>query len=60
MIVAMVIVTNSVIGGYGWKDWVWLGASTVGLQVSPYSQLPDYTVWLQLYRMISKKQSTYI
>ena len=32
-----------------------LAASTVRLQVSDYSQPSDYTVRLQLYRMISEK-----
>ena len=51
----MVIVFNSVIGGFGWVDLVWLTTSTAQLQVSDYSQLSDYIVRLQLYRMISKK-----
>ena len=51
----MVIVINSVIGGFSWVDLVWLAASTVRLQVSNYSQLSDYTIRLQLYRMISEK-----
>ena len=51
----MVIVINSVIGGFSWVDLVWLAASTVRLQVSDYSQLSDYTIRLQLYRMISEK-----
>ena len=44
----MVIVINSVIGGFSWVDLVWLAASTVRLQVSNYSQLCDYncTEWL--------------
>ena len=44
----MVIVINSVIGGFSWVDLVWLAASTVWLQVSDYSQLFDYncTEWL--------------
>ena len=44
----MVIVINSVIGGFGWVELEWLAASTIQLQVSDYSQLSDYTVWLQL------------
>ena len=37
-------------------EWTWYdAASIVGLQVSGYSQLYDYTVRLQLYRMISEK-----
>ena len=44
----MVIVINSVIGGFGWVDLEWLATSTVRLQVSEYSQLSNYFVWLQL------------
>ena len=33
VVVAMVIVINSVIGGFSWVDLVWLAASTVQLQV---------------------------
>ena len=51
----MVIVINSVIGGFSWVDLVWLATSTVRLKVSDYSQLSDYTVRLQLYRMIGEK-----
>ena len=53
-VVAMVIVINSVIGGFSWVDLVWLAASTVQLLVPDYSQLSDYTVWLQLYRVTSE------
>ena len=44
----MVIVIDSVIGGFSWVDLVWLAASTVRLQVSNYSQLSDYNCieWL--------------
>ena len=44
----MVIVINSVIGGFSWVDLVWLATSTVRLKVSDYSQLSDYncTEWL--------------
>ena len=42
----MVIVINSVIGGFGWVDLVWLVTSTVRLQVFDYSQLSDYIVQL--------------
>ena len=42
MVVVMVIVINSVIGGFSWVDLVWLAASTVQLHVSDYSQLSDY------------------
>ena len=43
----MVIVINSVIGGFSRVDLVWLAASTFRLQVSDYSQLSDYncTEW---------------
>ena len=51
----MVIVINSVIDGFCWVDLVWLAASIVWLQVSNYRQLSNYTVQLQLYRMISEK-----
>ena len=44
MVVAMVIVINSVIGGFSWVDLVRLAASTVKLPVSDHSQLSDYTV----------------
>ena len=50
----MVIVINSVIGGFSWVDLVWLAASTVRFQVSNYSKLSDYTVRLQLHKMISE------
>ena len=53
----MVIVINSVIGGFSWPDLVWLAASTVRLQVSDYSQLSDYTVRLQLYIMTSQNEA---
>ena len=49
MVVAMVVVTNSVIGGFSWMDLVWLAASTVRLEP---------TVRLQLYRMNSEKWSS--
>ena len=42
----MVIVINSVIGGFSWVDLVWMPASTVRFQVSNYSKLSDYTVRL--------------
>ena len=53
----MVIVINSVIGGFGWVDFVWLAASTVQLQVSNYSQLSHYCSQLSdyNYRMISEE-----
>ena len=37
VVVAMVIVVSSVIGGFNWVDLVWLAASTVRLQVSDKS-----------------------
>ena len=46
----MVIVINSVIGGFGWGtlcDWL--------LQLSNYMQVPDNTSRLQMVRMISEK-----
>ena len=39
----MVIVINSMIGGFSWVDLVWLAASTVWLQVSNNSQLSNLT-----------------
>ena len=50
----MVIVINSVIGGFSWVDLVRLAASTVHLLVPDYSQLSNYTVRLQLYRVTSE------
>ena len=50
----MVMVINSVIGGFDWKDQVWLATSAVRL--SNYTvRLSNYTVRLQLYRTISEK-----
>ena len=45
----MVIVINSVIGGFSWVDLVYMTASTVRWQVADYSQLSDYncTEWLE-------------
>ena len=37
VVVAMVVVINSVIGGFGGKDSVSLDASTIRLQVSDYN-----------------------
>ena len=54
---SLVIVINSVIGGFGWVDLVWLAASKDQVQMSDYSQLLDYTVQFELSRMISKKLS---
>ena len=58
MVVAMVIVINSVIGGFSWVDLVRLAASTVQLPVSDHSQLSDFTVRLQLFKMISEKENS--
>ena len=53
----MVIVINSLIGRFDWKDMkgLWLAASTARLQVSDYSQLSDYnsSEWL-----VKKKAAT--
>ena len=54
----MVIVINSVIGGFSRVDLVRLAASTVQLPVSDHSQLSDYTVQLQLFKMISEKENS--
>ena len=51
----MVIVINSVIGGFCWVDLVWLAASIVWLQVSNYRQLSNYTV--QLHCLITTVQN---
>ena len=40
----MVILINSVIGGFSCVELVWLAASTVRLYVPDYSHLSDYTV----------------
>ena len=58
MAAAVIIVINSVIGTLDWKNLmyvVWLAASAVLLQVSDYSQMSNYIVQLQLYRMIIEK-----
>ena len=41
VVVAIVIVINSVIGRFSWVDLVWLATSTVRKQVSDYSLLPE-------------------
>ena len=41
-----------------WVDLLWFATLTVWLQMSDYSQLSDYIVRLQLYRMISEKWSS--
>ena len=52
VVIAMVLVVNSVIGGFSWVDLVWLAVLTVRLQVFDYNNwlitLSDYncTEWL--------------
>ena len=41
-----------------WVDLLWFATLTVWLQMSDFSQLSDYIVRLQLYRMISEKWSS--
>ena len=55
MAAAVIIVIKSVIGAFDWKNLVWLAGSAALLQVSDYSQMSNYIVQLQLYRMISEK-----
>lgn len=56
VVVALLIVINSMIGGFGWKDLLWSAISAVRLQVVfDYSQLSDFTGRLQLYRMVSER-----
>ena len=55
MVVAMVNVINSVIGGFSSVNVVELAALTLWLQLSDYSQLSYYTMQLQLHRTINKK-----
>ena len=57
VVAIMVIMINYVNSGFGGLDLVWLAASTVSLEASSYSQLYNYTVWLQLYRMISENKA---
>ena len=52
----MVIVINSVIGGFNWVH-LWLADVTVQLQVSDCSHLSDYTVRLQPYTAIVKNEA---
>ena len=42
-----------------WVDLVWLAALTAQTQVSDYRQLSDYTVQLQLFKVISDIQSSW-
>ena len=53
----IMIVINIMIGGFSGEDLKWLAdvRATVQLQVSGYSQLSDYTVRLQLCRLIRAK-----
>lgn len=51
VVVAMVILINSVIGGFTRVD---LAVLIIRLQGFDYIQLSDHTVRLQFYRMISK------
>ena len=46
-------------GGFSWVGLVWLAASTIQVQVSDYGQLYNYTVWLQLYRVIMHALNTF-
>ena len=50
VVIAMVLVVNSVIGGFSWVDLVWLAVLTVRIQVFDYNNwlitLSDYTFWL--------------
>ena len=55
VVVAIVIVMDSLIDEFNWVDLVWLATSTVWLQVSACGQLCDYTVRLQMHRTISEK-----
>ena len=51
-----IVIVIDVIGGFSGEDLRWLARRvTVWLQVSDYSQLSDYTVWLQLCRLIIAK-----
>ena len=43
MVITIVIVIHSVIGGFSRVDLVWLAALTVLFQVSDYNQLSDYS-----------------
>ena len=51
VVIAMVLVVNSVIGGFSWVDLVWLAVLTVQIQVFDYNNwlitLSDYncTEW---------------
>ena len=56
----MVIVINSLIGRFDWKDMkgLWLAASTARLQVSDYSQLSDYNSSEWLVKKKKKKAAT--
>ena len=55
VVVAMVNVINSVIGGFSSLNVVELAALTLWLQLSNYSQLSYYTMQLQLHRTVNEK-----
>ena len=55
VVVAMVNVINSVIGGFSSLNVVELAALTLRLQLSDYSQLSYYTMQLQLHRTVNEK-----
>lgn len=46
---------NVVIGGFSGEDLKWLAPATVRLQLSDYSQLLDYTVRIQFFRLVRAK-----
>ena len=54
MVVTIVIVINSVIGGFSWVDLAWLASSNFRLQVSDNNQLQlsnyNCTEWLMKYK----------
>ena len=53
--VTIEIIINVVIGAFSGEDLKCMARVTVRLQVSDYSQLSDYTVRLQLCRLIRTK-----
>ena len=55
VVVAMVNVINSGIGGFSSLNVVELAALTLWLQLSDYSQLSYYTMQLQLHRTVNEK-----
>ena len=58
-VVTIVIAINVVIGGFSGEDLKWLVHVTVWLKVSDYSQLSDYTLRLQLCRLIRANTAVY-